>query len=401
MPLTAEQIQLTKIKQKRILKEIKEIQQTPIDSDNSVYEASPGCYVCINDEDITNHKIMIIGPEGTPYENGFYMFDYTYNKNHPFEAPSVKYLTTDGKVRFNPNLYTNGKVCLSILGTWSGPAWEPTMSLRVVCEYLRSILTENPIQNEPGFENCLDNQCKMYNKYVSSENYHLAIYKNLFQQPETLKPFHKTINLKFIENFSQIINKLKKLENIDKYLGKNISPYHKELRFSIKKSITDLYCQFYGLYHLSKNKLFKDKQLFEHSLIQDVFNKNKGYILSEIVKLCIENIDKNPQDEYSPPQLIASIYNNLNKNKDKVDNFTDLKQFIIKHFNAYEPDSKINDYIKVHKGKIECLIFDFLLELIIPNLENNILPKKIHIHNGSKVIVCSINEIININELYD
>ena len=38
MPLTAEQTQLTKIKQKRILKEIKEIQQTPIDPDNSVYE---------------------------------------------------------------------------------------------------------------------------------------------------------------------------------------------------------------------------------------------------------------------------------------------------------------------------------------------------------------------------
>ena len=25
-----------------------------------------------------------------------------------------------GTVRFNPNLYQNGKVCLSLLGTWSG-----------------------------------------------------------------------------------------------------------------------------------------------------------------------------------------------------------------------------------------------------------------------------------------
>lgn len=29
--------------------------------------------------------------------------------------------TGGGKVRFNPNLYNNGKVCLSLLGTWSGP----------------------------------------------------------------------------------------------------------------------------------------------------------------------------------------------------------------------------------------------------------------------------------------
>jgi hypothetical protein len=31
-------------------------------------------------------------------------------------------------VRFNPNLYINGKVCLSLLGTWSGPSWNPKTS---------------------------------------------------------------------------------------------------------------------------------------------------------------------------------------------------------------------------------------------------------------------------------
>ena len=399
MPLTAEQTQLTKIKQKRILKEIKEIQQTPIDPDNSIYESSPGCYVCINEEDITNHKIMIIGPEDTPYENGFYMFDYTYNKNHPFEAPSVKYLTTDGTVRFNPNLYTNGKVCLSILGTWSGPAWEPTMSLRVVCEYLRSILTENPIQNEPGFENCLDTQGKMYNKYVTSENYHLAIYKNLLPLPDPLKPFSKTINLKFIENFSQIINKLKTLNGIDKHLGKKIGPYHKELRFSIKESTTFLYTQFYGLYHLSEKKNFKETQLFEHSLIKDVFEKNKPFILSEIVKVCIENVDKNPQYEFTYPEIIGGIYNYIEKNKNKVDNYIELKSFIKKHFNSYEPDSKINDFIK--SEKVQTLIFDLIIELILSQIDDKVFPQNIKIRNGSRLTKLSCSEVISISELND
>ena len=35
--------------------------------------------------------------------------------------------TSGGQVRFNPNLYSTGKVCLSILGTWraehSGEQW--------------------------------------------------------------------------------------------------------------------------------------------------------------------------------------------------------------------------------------------------------------------------------------
>jgi len=399
MPQVSEKEQLSKINKKRILREIKDIQQTPIDPDNSIYESSPGCYVCINDADINNHQIMIIGPEGTPYENGFYMFDFTYNKNHPFEAPYVKYLTTDGTVRFNPNLYSNGKVCLSILGTWAGPAWEPTMSLRVVCEYLRSILTENPIQNEPGFENCLDNQCKMYNKYVTSENYHLAIYKNLFKLPELLKPFHKTINLKFIENFNKIVNKLQKLDDIDKYLGQKISPYHRDLRYSIKNSITFINSQFLALYYCSTNNLFKEKQLYEYDLIKDVFNKNKTFILFELVKLCIVNINKNPQKEFSHPQIIASIYNHLSKYKGNVNSFLNLEKFIIQHYNMYNPNLTFKDYIKIEINKD--ILFDLTLELILENIPSYDYPKKINISNGEKSLYCSINDIVNINDLND
>ena len=41
----------------------------------------------------------------------------------------VQFLTTGaGRVRFNPNLYNCGKVCLSLLGTWSGPSWDPGTS---------------------------------------------------------------------------------------------------------------------------------------------------------------------------------------------------------------------------------------------------------------------------------
>ena len=48
----------------------------------------------------------------------------------------VQFLTTGaGRVRFNPNLYNCGKVCLSLLGTWSGPSWDPGTStlLQVRC----------------------------------------------------------------------------------------------------------------------------------------------------------------------------------------------------------------------------------------------------------------------------
>lgn len=398
--MSSEKARLSAIKQKRILKEIKDIQQTPIDPDNNVFEASPGCYVLINDEDITSHKIMIIGPEDTPYENGFYMFDFKYHRNHPFEAPSVQFLTTDGNVRFNPNLYSNGKVCLSILGTWSGPAWEPTMSLRVVCEYLRSILNEKPIQNEPGFEKSEGKEMKMYNNYVTTENYQLAIWKHFYNLPGSLRPFYKTIYLKFIENFGKIFNKLNKLDDIDKYLGVTVGPYHKSIRSTILGSRLNMMLGFLSIYKNYKEGNFKDTPLFSLELIEKEYQNFKPMFLTEVVKVCIEEIDNVENLEYTSAQIITSIHETLNKNKNKVDNFTQLKKFIVKKYNKYNPNIKMSDCFKSLENKE--LIFDFILDLILMNIDNKTLSKKISIYISSNTTQTrELCEVLNVNDLYD
>lgn len=69
-------------------------------------------------------KFLICGPVDTPYEGGFFLFDMVLPMDYPATSPAVTFLTTGGgQVRFNPNLYNCGKVCLSLLGTWSGEAW--------------------------------------------------------------------------------------------------------------------------------------------------------------------------------------------------------------------------------------------------------------------------------------
>ena len=40
--------------------------------------------------------------------------------------------------RLNPNLYEDGKVCLSLLGTWNGPGWDSKTS--TVLQLLMSVL---------------------------------------------------------------------------------------------------------------------------------------------------------------------------------------------------------------------------------------------------------------------
>merc|ERR1719447_2270827 len=66
-------------------------------------------------------KVLITGPEDTPYENGCFEFDIYFPPDYP-SSPMLVNLQTTGKhtVRFNPNLYNDGKVCLSILNTWHG-----------------------------------------------------------------------------------------------------------------------------------------------------------------------------------------------------------------------------------------------------------------------------------------
>lgn len=60
-------------------------------------------------------------------------------------------------IRFNPNLYAEGKVCLSILNTWNGKPEEKwnakTSSLLQVLVSIQSlILVPDPYFNEPGYQ---------------------------------------------------------------------------------------------------------------------------------------------------------------------------------------------------------------------------------------------------------
>lgn len=68
----------------------------------------------------------------------------------------MRALTTNaGRTRFNPNIYAEGKVCLSILGTWRGTpgeAWSSAQGLESLLLSIQSLLSPNPYENEPGYE---------------------------------------------------------------------------------------------------------------------------------------------------------------------------------------------------------------------------------------------------------
>ena len=101
---------------------------------------------------------VISGPEGTPYHNGIFEFHGLFPADYPNKEPKILLDTTgNGSVRFNPNLYNCGKVCLSLLGTWNGSGaekWNPSTStlLQVIVSIQSLILVTHPYFNEPGWE---------------------------------------------------------------------------------------------------------------------------------------------------------------------------------------------------------------------------------------------------------
>ncbi|RYP72300.1 hypothetical protein DL771_004274 [Monosporascus sp. 5C6A] len=124
-------------------------------------------------------KVLIVGPRGTPYEYGFFEFDLFCTMDYPNVPPMMRFTTTNkGRTRFNPNLYEDGKICLSLLGTWSGEQWnrEKSRILQLLVSIQSMILCEQPWYNEPGRERfpnaAMSNQ---YNDEVRSWTLQYAI----------------------------------------------------------------------------------------------------------------------------------------------------------------------------------------------------------------------------------
>jgi ubiquitin-protein ligase/DNA-binding protein len=169
---------------KRVTKELMLLARNlPINDESSIF-------VTYNPSNMSMLRAMIIGPKDTPYEHGCYIFSIYLPPNYPNEPPKVLLETTGGQtIRFNPNLYDNGKVCLSLLGTWEGhggETWNANTStlLQVLISIQSLILIPTPYFNEPSYEKLIGTKegkekSDMYNEDIRYENIKLAIIDHL------------------------------------------------------------------------------------------------------------------------------------------------------------------------------------------------------------------------------
>jgi ubiquitin-protein ligase len=140
-------------------------------------------HVAVDAERMDLLRVLILPHRDTPYSNGVFVFDMVLPQDYPQQPPKMQFLTTgSGRVRFNPNLYNCGKVCLSLLGTWGGPSWDPGTStlLQLLVSLQAMIFCSEPFFNEPGYEAIEGTangvqQSQKYNERVRSNTVSLAI----------------------------------------------------------------------------------------------------------------------------------------------------------------------------------------------------------------------------------
>jgi len=128
--------------------------------------AESGIFYSIVSDNVRQGYACVFGPEGTPYEDCPMLYSFDICQSFPFEPPKVQFLTYDGSTRFHPNMYKEGKVCLSILHTWEGPKWASTMRISTVLLTLQSIMDTKPLMHEPGYASGLGDVHHDYAKWV-------------------------------------------------------------------------------------------------------------------------------------------------------------------------------------------------------------------------------------------
>ena len=219
---------------KRLADDIRDIIRNPLNTEGIYYEHDP--------EHMLRGYAMIVGPEGTVYEGGYYLFSLDFPPTYPEAPPKATYWTNDGVTRFNPNLYKNGKVCISLLNTWKGEQWTSCQSLRSVLLNLCMLLVDNPLLNEPGV-GASHPDVTPYREIIRYKNIEWAILKQVNSligdggspvfSKELEERFGLVIRQLFVSSYESTRSRI--LKSIDAYNtkgGKAYTPYYKVRAYS-------------------------------------------------------------------------------------------------------------------------------------------------------------------------
>ncbi|CAF3432852.1 unnamed protein product [Rotaria sp. Silwood1] len=123
---------------RRLIAEYKQLTNNPPDG----ILAGP-----ISDENFFEWEALITGPNGTPFEFGVFATRLHFPGDYPLSPPKMKFVSEI----FHPNVYPDGRVCISILHApgddpmgyeTSAERWSPVQSIEKILLSVVSLLAE-------------------------------------------------------------------------------------------------------------------------------------------------------------------------------------------------------------------------------------------------------------------
>ncbi|KAJ1635461.1 ubiquitin-conjugating enzyme E2 S-like protein [Pavlovales sp. CCMP2436] len=131
----------------RVAKELRALQLTPPD----------GIKVHLNEESITDIRIDINGPIGTPFEGGMWSVKLVLPPDFPASPPKGYFLT---KI-FHPNISKAGEICVNTLKR----DWKEDISLGHIMQVIRCLLI-NPFPESALNEDAAKLFMEEYSEYA-------------------------------------------------------------------------------------------------------------------------------------------------------------------------------------------------------------------------------------------
>jgi ubiquitin-conjugating enzyme E2 Z len=174
-PSAAPPVFIAKETMLRLLKDVREMMTAQVS----------GVHYMHSETDMLCGYAMIVGPEDSLYDGGYYFYKFKFPPDYPHSPPLVEFLTNDGETRMHPNMYKNRKMCLSILNSWRGDQWTGCQPIKSVLLTIMSLLDSKPLLNEPGITEH-NPDFATYHRIIQCKNYEFSML-HLLKSPHAFK----------------------------------------------------------------------------------------------------------------------------------------------------------------------------------------------------------------------